>query len=86
MKGSQLKVAVLAEMIGIAGVFFMLLAYYLSQRGVCAVHDARYLWMNFLGAGAVVFSLFWAWNLPAFLVESAWAAISAYGLIRRKRP
>jgi hypothetical protein len=79
-------VAVLPNLVGITGVLLMLAAYFLSQRGALTVHDARYLWLNLLGAVAVVFSLFREWNLPAFLIESAWAAISAYSLIRRKQP
>lgn len=69
---------------GIAGVVSMLAAYILLQRGAVMALDRRYLWMNCLGAVAVMFSLLWAWNLPSFLVETAWAGISAYSLLRSK--
>ena len=77
---------IIANIIGIAGVIAMLLAYFLSQRGKMSINDANYLWLNFLGAVAVVFSLFWTWNLPSFLIESAWAAISLHSIIKKKTP
>lgn len=63
----------------------MLVAYYMSQRGTMGVNDMRYLWMNLLGALAVVFSLLWEWNLPGFLIDSTWAAISAHSIYRLRR-
>lgn len=74
----------MGDIIGTLGVLSVLAAYFLSQRGVLDVHDPRYLWMNFIGATGIVISFFWAWNLSAFLMESAWAGISAWGLIRLK--
>lgn len=76
---------IFADLIGIAGVTAMLVAYYMSLRGLIDVNDPRYLWMNLLGSLAVVFSLLWAWNLPAFLIDSTWAAISAYSILRLRR-
>ncbi len=76
---------IVSNIIGIIGVVLMLAAFFLSQRGTITIRDPRYLWMNLTGAVAVIFSLFWAWNLPAFLIESAWAVISAYGIITSKQ-
>ena len=63
----------------------MLAAYFMSQKGTLTIQDSRYLWMNLLGAFGVLFSLIWAWNLPAFLIESAWAAISGYSIMKQRR-
>jgi hypothetical protein len=73
------------NIIGIVGMLLFLAAYYLLQQDALSAHDPRYLWMNFTGSIAVLASLLWAWNLPSFLLESAWAIISAYGLIRLRR-
>lgn len=68
------------NIIGLAGVGAMLLAYYLLQQGKVGPHDSRYLWLNLIGALAVVLSLVEDWNLPAFVIEACWVAISAHGL------
>lgn len=71
--------------IGIVGMALFLVAYFLLQNETLSAHDSRYLWMNFIGSLAVIISLLWAWNLPSFMLESAWAVISVYGLIRVRR-
>ncbi|HEU5046371.1 MAG TPA: hypothetical protein VFT64_00855 [Rickettsiales bacterium] len=70
------------DFIGIIGVLAILLAYFMSQRGALNVTDKHYLWMNFFGSLAIVFSLFWSWNLSAFIINGAWAAISGYGILK----
>jgi hypothetical protein len=79
------KVILLVNAIGIAGVFTMLVAYYLLQQGRVTAHQPIYLWMNLLGGLAVILSLFWEWNLPAFLMETAWVLISVLSLMRQRR-
>lgn len=76
---------ILFNMIGIAGMALFLVAYFLLQRDIFSAHDPRYLWMNFAGSIALIISLLWSWNLAAFLLESAWAFISTYGLIKLRR-
>ena len=67
------------------GVISMLVAYFLSQSGALSIRSPKYLWMNMLGALGVVFSLHWDWNFPAFLIESAWAAVSGYGILKSRK-
>lgn len=62
----------------------MLLAYYLLQQQKVQAHSPKYLWMNFLGGLAVLVSLCFHWNLPAFLMELAWIAISGHSLFFAK--
>jgi hypothetical protein len=38
--------------------------------------------MNLAGSGLIIVSLLRAFNLSAFLVEAAWAAIAGFGLLR----
>lgn len=40
------------------------------------------LLMNLAGSGLIIVSLLRVFNLSAFLVEAAWAAIAGFGLLR----
>lgn len=40
---------------------------------------------NLVGAGCILVSLIRFWNLPVFVLEICWGAISLYGLYRTKR-
>jgi uncharacterized membrane protein len=73
------------DVLGLAGVLSMLVAYYMLQKGRVSPHSALYLWMNFAGGMAVLFSLLNNWNLSAFVMELAWVLISGYSLLIRKR-
>ncbi|MEO7027282.1 MAG: hypothetical protein ABI056_06980 [Caulobacteraceae bacterium] len=44
---------------------------------------ATSLLLNLIGAGLIMLSLTRAFNFAAFAMEAAWAALAAYGLIRR---
>jgi len=52
-------------------------------------HGPPALLMNLVGAILIIISLVHDFNLPAFVLESVWGLISAYGLakwlIRRKK-
>lgn len=77
----------LVNIAGVAGVFAILVAYYLLQQGKVTAHQPLYLWLNFWGGFAVLVSLLWEWNLPAFMMEAAWVTISGVSLWRyRKKP
>ena len=66
----------LSQAIGVVGVILTLVAYYLLQTGKISAEKPLYSWLNGVGAVMIVFSLFWEWNLPSFLMEGAWALIS----------
>ena len=40
------------------------------------------LLMNLIGAGLVLWSLYFSFNLSAVLMESTWGLVALYGLIR----
>ena len=68
---------------GFAGVLLILAAYAGVQlRRLDPIGIAAQL-LNLAGAGLILASLTRAFNLAAFTMEAAWAALAAYGLIRR---
>lgn len=67
---------------GIIGDFLILLAYFLLHLEKITYNNFSYPFMNFIGALLIVFSLLFAWNLPAFIIEISWIGISLYGLYR----
>ncbi len=76
---------ILFNAVGLVGMAQMLLAYFLQQYGKITGRDGLYLWLNLVGAVAVMVSLLRFWNLPSFVLECAWALISLYGILKRKR-
>ena len=67
---------------GLVGVVLMLVAYAGAQVGRLEPRQAPALSMNLAGAGLVLTSLTAHFNLAAFLMESVWALVAVYGLVR----
>ena len=74
-----------SDLVGIAGVVLVLLAYLLLQTGKLASTTASYSLLNLLGSLAILVSLFYAFNLSSLVIQIAWIAISIYGLRRAWR-
>jgi len=72
----------LPNVLGIIGSAIVIVAYFAVARGSIAADSKPYYLANLLGAALIFASLWWAWNLPAAIVEIFWGAISAYGLLR----
>lgn len=72
----------LIDLVGVLGVLLVLLAYAGAQLGRLDPRDATSLTMNLAGAGLILGSLLFRFNLAAFLMESAWASVAAFGLVR----
>ena len=70
------------DLVGNLGVLCILGSYLLLQMGKVSSDSGGYLLSNALGALLVLVSLVYDFNLSAFIIESAWLAISIYGLIR----
>ena len=68
------------DWIGLAGTSSVLGAYFLLQAG--RLHGQRIVFqlLNLIGAIGLLISLFGSFNLSVFLMESAWAAVSAFGI------
>jgi hypothetical protein len=72
----------LPNILGLLGSALVIVAYFAVARGSIAADSRPYYVANLLGAALIFVSLWWAWNLPAAIVELFWAAISVYGLLR----
>jgi hypothetical protein len=73
------------DVIGNLGVIAILATYVLVQIDRLDARTVGYSVLNALGAGFIVVSLIFDFNLSAFLVETAWLVISVYGIVRRGR-
>jgi hypothetical protein len=70
------------DIIGLLGVFLILLAYFLLQIERLASDDLRYPVLNLLGALMILVSLTHTFNLASFVIEIAWIAISLFGIAK----
>jgi hypothetical protein len=70
------------DFVGNVGVVLMILCYLLLQMGKLRLEDPRYSALNAIGAVMVLVSLYFSFNLSAFIVEGFWLAISLFGLIK----
>ncbi|MGD9593059.1 MAG: hypothetical protein AB7V32_11110 [Candidatus Berkiella sp.] len=75
-----------ADVIGIVGVGFTLVAYFLLQIDKISSTGRNYSLLNVVGAIFILYSLYFNWNTPAVVMEFAWFIISLYGLIRHYNP
>lgn len=73
---------ILLNIIGMAGVVLVLLAYFMLQTGRLGVRDAAYPLLNIAGSLMIIASLTVDWNLPSFVIQCCWIAISLYGMAR----
>lgn len=79
----------LHNVVGNFGVLLIVGSYFLVQiRRMSAIH-APYIALNGLGALCILYSLYFDFNLSAFLIEAIWLLISLVGagriLLERRR-
>lgn len=72
----------LHEIIGNIGVFLIVGTYFLIQIGKMPTNGLSYSIYNGLGAAFILYSLYFEFNMSAFLVEFFWVIISLIGIIR----
>ena len=72
----------LLDLGGIVGVGLVLLAYAGIHFDWFDPKRAQALLMNLIGSALILASMVNAFNLPAFLMEAAWAAMAAFGLVK----
>lgn len=72
----------LPDVLGVIGVALMVAAYAGGQLGRLDMTRLPALLMNLVGAVLVLWSLAFKFNLSAFLMESVWALVAAYGLVK----
>ncbi len=71
-----------ADVLGMAGTVMILGTYAALQAGKLDSGRVPYSALNGLGALLVLISLWFEFNLAAFVLELAWCVISAYGVFR----
>lgn len=71
------------DFVGNAGVLLILGSYLLLQADRLRSDSIGYSCANGLGAFLILVSLYFEFNLSAFLIEAAWLLISLWGLARR---
>ena len=72
----------LPNLIGLLGVSFILGYYFLLQTGKIMANSLSFSCANFLGSCLLLISLWFNWNLPTVIIETAWTFISLYGIYR----
>ena len=72
----------LLDLGGVVGVLMVLIAYAGAQLTGLDPKRAPALWLNLTGSALILLSMAHAFNLPAFLMEASWAALSLFGLVR----
>ena len=77
--------------IGTVGTAIIIITYVLLQLGRVRSEQLLYSTLNAAGASLIIVSLYFNFNLPAFIVEFFWLLISLVGVgkyiwARRNRP
>jgi hypothetical protein len=73
------------DLVGSLGVAAVLGAYLLLQTGRLSASRRTYSAVNGAGAALILVSLYYSFNLSAFLVEFFWLLISIYGFFKAAR-
>ncbi len=72
----------ISDPVGLAGVIFLLIAYFFLSTGRWGSNSIIYQIYNLIGALLILYSLCFHWNLSSFVIEIAWVAISLIGIAR----
>jgi hypothetical protein len=75
----------LFDILGTAGVAMIIITYVLLQTGRLQSTQLSYSLLNAAGAALILISLYYSFNLSAFIVEAFWLIISVYGIVRSLR-
>jgi hypothetical protein len=68
------------DIIGLIGVFLILVSYILLQLEKIRAKALSYSVINLIGAILILYSLFYNWNLASVIIESFWIIISIFGI------
>jgi len=68
------------DFLGNIGVFLILIMYLFLQVKKVSFDSLIYSLLNAIGALLILVSLFYNFNLSAFVIESFWLLISIYGI------
>ena len=73
------------DLVGLLGTVIILAGFFLLQAGRLAGTGLIYQLINLFGAAGILVSLIGKFNLPVFLLEAAWLAVSFYVIVRSLR-
>lgn len=68
------------DILGTIGVAIIILTYILLQVGRIRSSQLSYSLFNAIGALLILFSLYYSFNFPSFIVEFFWLLISLFGI------
>ena len=74
------------DFLGNMGVTLIIIDYLLLQLDRISSNSLSYSLLNAIGAGLIIISLVFNFNLSAFIMEAIWVVISLFGLYRYCRP
>ncbi len=74
-----------STLLGFVGVVMVLAAYFANQQRWLRSDDWPFPLANMIGSCLMMVSLLSEWNLPSFVINGAWAAISLWGLVKGAR-
>ena len=69
------------DAIGVAGSLAVCTAYVLVSRGKLDATGFPYHFLNLVGAGMLLFSLYFEPNVGAIVIEAVWASIAAISIL-----
>jgi hypothetical protein len=72
----------LIDALGVVGVLLVIVAYAGATMKWLDPAKAPALLLNLVGSLLIIWSLVYAFNLSAFLMEAAWALVAVVGLLR----
>ncbi|MFV0663073.1 CBU_0592 family membrane protein [Denitromonas sp.] len=72
----------LPDVVGLIGVICYQIAYAGLQLGRFQQTDVRYIGLNILGPGCLLFSLFFYFNLASFITQVLWISLTTIGLVK----
>ena len=73
------------DIAGFIGVAVLIAAYFANQQRWLPSDDWRFPAANLLGAALIFLSLWFEWNLPSAVIETIWAMISIWGIVKSLR-
>ena len=73
------------QWLGMLGMILIVSTYLLLQTGSISSEQLRYSLLNVVGAGLLIISLLFNYNLPALIVEVFWVGVSLIGIARYVR-
>jgi hypothetical protein len=70
------------DFVGNIGVSLILIAYFLLQTEILNSKSVKFSILNLIGAFLILVSLYFEFNLSAFLIEFFWLLISLIGIVK----